>query len=315
MKPFLWHTLCTVLLLTTTTCGRVSVDVGGNEDMARANKGIKALRGFKEVIDAWRYAVDNIQPDDERAIGQATTIALIARSKGGLVEDQPLNEYVNRVGNLVSLQGERKRAPARRFFFFILDEDAPTAYSVPGGHVIVTRGLLEQLTSEAELAFVLGHEIAHVDLEHGLGALKTSAGAPAAVLEALRQYQKSQSDDIGWTDKLWDRPDAFGGTADQLIDVAFASLDFMKEGQERDADALGLQYAVKAGYDSRGAERVLEMLSTLPAAETRTHEPAPKRLERLRKEIDKGSAGNPAIERWNDLAAPRLAALAGVNPE
>lgn len=314
MKTLVRSTMLAAILATSTTCGRVSVDVGGNQDLQRANKGLKALRSFKEVIDAWRYAIDNIQPDDERAIGQATTIALIARSKG-LVEDQPLNEYVNRVGNLVSLQGERKRAPARRFFFFVLDEDLPTAYSVPGGHILVTRGLLEQLTSEAELAFVLGHEIAHVDLEHGLGALKTSAGAPAAVLEALRQYQKSQSDDMGWADKLWDRPDAFGGTADQLIDVAFASVDFMKESQEKEADALGLQYAVKAGYDSRGAERVLEMLSSLPSSEARTHEPAPKRLERLRKDIDKGSSGNPAIERWNELAAPRLAALAGVNPQ
>lgn len=314
MKHFLRLATC-LALLATTTCGRVSVDITGNPDLDRANKGRKTLRSFKDVADAWRFAVDSIQPDDERAIGQATTIALIARS-AGLVEDQPLNDYVNRVGNLVSLQGERTRAPARRFFFFILDEPLPTAYSVPGGHVLVTRGLLEQLTSESELAFVLGHEIAHIDLEHGLGALKLSRGIPAATLEALKQLQKSQSDDPQWADKLWDHPPAFGGTADQLIDVALASMDFMKEGQEREADARGLQYAVKAGYDSEGAKRVLDMLAADPAAsEGKAHEPAGKRLERLRNDIDKSSGGNPGVERWNDLAVPRLAAREGVTPQ
>lgn len=310
------------LLLATTTCGRVSVDVGGNRQVDRAQSGISKLSEIKDVRDAWKEAVDSIRPQDERAIGQATAVALIARSPG-LVEDQALVDYVNQVGNLVALYGVRTkpsvkkpRVPSRRFYFGILDEPELTAYSIPGGHVFVTRGLLEQLTSESELAFVLGHEIAHIDLEHGLLALKTGRGVPAAVLKSLELFKK-KGDDDKWTEKLFDDASAFDGTVESGMDIALNWASLPHPGQERDADGLGLQYAVKAGYDAKGAERVLEMLADADSKRTAaSHDPAAERLERLRKDIAESTEGSTGVDRWNSVAAPRLATIAkdGVTP-
>lgn len=310
------------LLLATTTCGKVSVDLGGNRDVERASSGIKKLSEFKDVADAWKEAVNSIRPQDERAIGQATAIALIARSPG-LVDDQALVDYVNQVGNLIALHGVRTkpspknpRAPSRRFYFGILDEPELTAYSLPGGHVFVTRGLLEQLTSESELAFVLGHEIAHVDLEHGLFALKAGRGVPAAALASLKLLQKNDEGDK-WAEKLFDDQPAFDGTVENLTDIALTWASRGQPGQEREADGLGLQYAVKAGYDSKGAERVLEMLADADAKRTAaSHDPAAERLERLRKDIAGSTEGSTGVDRWNSVAAPRLATIAkdGVTP-
>jgi beta-barrel assembly-enhancing protease len=296
-------------------CGRVGVDIGGSPELDRANKGLSKLGEFKDVRDAWREAVDLIRPEDERAIGQATAIALIARTNG-LVDDQPLVDYVNQVGNLVALHGvrtkpspKRPRAPSRRFYFGILDTSEATAYSLPGGHVFVTRGLLEQLTSESELAFVLAHEIAHIDLEHGLFALKAGKGVPAAAIEVLDLFRK-KSEEGDWADRLWDDAKAFDGTVEAGADAALSWISVAQPGQERDADALGLQYVVKAGYDSRGAERVLEMLGSSDSpGDSKTHEPAKERLERLRKEIDRESGGVAGVDRWNTDAAPRLGTL------
>lgn len=305
-----------VLLLATATCGKVSVDLGGNPGVERASAGMKKLSEFKELRDAYYEALGSIRPEDERAIGQATAIALIARSPG-LVEDQALVDYVNQVGNLVALHGVRTkpspknpRAPSRRFYFGVLDEPELTAYSLPGGHVFVTRGLLEQMTSESELAFVLGHEIAHIDLEHGLLALKAGRVAPAAAIASLKLLQKDG--DEKWPEKLMQDQPAFDGTVEHFTDLGLGWASFAQPGQERDADTLGLQYAVKAGYDSEGAERVLEMLADADSKQTaKSHDPAPGRLERLRKAIAESTDGSTGVERWNTVAAPRLAPPAG----
>ena len=306
------------LLFVTATCGKVSVDVGGNRQTDRAQKGISKLSDFKDVRDAWKEAVDSIKPADERAIGQATAIALVSRSPG-LIDDQPLTDYVNQVGNLVALFGVRTkpsvkkpRVPSRRFYFGVLDEPEVTAYSLPGGHVFVTRGLLEQLTSESELAFVLGHEIAHIDLEHGLFALKSGRGAPAAVLASLELLKKKGDEEDRWTEKVFDDATAFNGTVESVADAALSWMSVAQPGQEREADSLGLQYAVKAGYDSKGAERVLEMLAAVDSKLAgKSHDPAPERLERLRKGIAEANEGSTGVERWNQVAVPRLTTSAG----
>ena len=124
----------------------------------------------------------------------------------------------------VSTVGEHVAAFARRrdilFKFHILQSDDVNAYAVPGGHVFITTGMLAQLTSEAELAIVLGHEIAHVDLRH--------------TVERLQYEVKLR--------KLFGDLAGIVGLAHDLVDVVYSSQ------QEVDADRTGLLMAAEAGY-------------------------------------------------------------------
>jgi len=81
----------------------------------------------------------------------------------GVWNDKSWTLYVNLVGRALAPYSER---PDIKYRFAILDTDDVNAYAAPAGYIFITRGLLKKLDSEAQLAGVLGHEIAHVARKH-----------------------------------------------------------------------------------------------------------------------------------------------------
>jgi predicted Zn-dependent protease len=77
----------------------------------------------------------------------------------GLVDDTSLQSYVQRIGRQEAAISERPNLPWQ---FHVVDDPTPNAFALPGGFIYVTRGMMALMTSEAELAGVLGHEIGHV---------------------------------------------------------------------------------------------------------------------------------------------------------
>ncbi len=217
----------------------------------------KQTEQLRQIDDKVRAAVDGISEEDERALGQATAVQVVEKTGGLLLDDAALVRYVNRVGNNVAQQGSRKgmqldgkpHVRSRNFVFGVLDDDQTlNAFSTPGGYIFVTTGLLRDLGSESELAWVLGHEVAHVDLEHGLQALKLYVGQ-----QAFADSLMGRDHNIRWSD-----PGFFGKMAATMANLS-STVHGKKE--EREADLLGVEYAVAAGYDANGAGRVLEMLA------------------------------------------------------
>ena len=98
----------------------------------------------------------------EKDLGSQIAANLNARLP--LVQDAPLNLYVNDLGNLVARHGGR---PDLTYHFYIVDTDAVNAFALPGGYIYVDRGLIERTRNVSELAGVLAHEIGHVALRHG----------------------------------------------------------------------------------------------------------------------------------------------------
>jgi predicted Zn-dependent protease len=213
-------------------------------------------------------AIEEIDAEDERAVGESVALRIVAGSMKGEgqitglnLSDRDLAAYVSNVGNLVALQGRRQlfgerktpRTRARRFVFAILDTEEIGAFSTPGGYVFVSRGLLGKLETESELAWVLGHEIAHVDYEDGLAALKASLGtntAMGSLGDSLKGRPKSES---AFKDQKF-----FNGVVDKLSGIYLGS-GLAREAEMR-ADRNGLEYSTKAGYDGAGAQRALEHL-------------------------------------------------------
>lgn len=264
-----------------------------------------------EARKAVSEAIDSITAEQERALGEASSINLLA-VKGGLVLDASLTEYVNDVGNLVSRQGKRvvlrqdgtPRLASRRVVVGVLDDDDPGSWSFPGGHVFVTRGLLELLQSESELAWVLGREIAHIDNEHGLKALKMAMGSAAFGKELGKLGAPgSESKTLNLQDA-----DSFMKVSDKLTEVMLRT--GLGRTDEDAADSLGLMYSTAAGYDAQGARRVLELLETVPAKKKlfSTVDAPAVRLQRLSKMIDAQPGGKLGVERFEALCQGPLEA-------
>jgi predicted Zn-dependent protease len=204
-------------------------------------------------------------PEQENRIGRQIAGNLLGAAR--LVRDDALQRYVNRVGNWVAQQSGRKDLNWR---FGVVDTEDINAFAAPGGYIFVTRGLYRRLNSEAELAGVLGHEIAHVDRKHHLKLLKQSS--LIGVLGQAASYKARSSDQI-------------------VQNLIGNGAEIMARGLDKDAefeaDRLGMVFAARAGYTPWGLPDVLQDLAGLPAQDartsllTRTHPHPADRLARL----------------------------------
>ena len=151
----------------------------------------------------------------------------------GDAETRALDAYVQRVGRLVSTQAKR---PLPWRFHLVCDKDLINAFALPGGHIFIGQGLLDQMHSEDELAFVLGHEIEHVDHYHAAERVQVQAQLhhfDLDIVAALAEIPMS----------LWQE----GYSKDE----------------ELEADREGLRLAVASGYSPQGAVKLLERWTQL----------------------------------------------------
>lgn len=225
-------TLAVGLLLASGAALAISFDLG------------KALDGVKQL----KTAVVGPDAQQEHELGRIAAATLLGAAKP--MSDHDLQAYVSKVGLWVALQSERPDLPWR---FAVLDDNSINAFAAPGGYVFVTRGLLVRLHSEAELAGVLGHEIAHVVLKHHLNALRREAGTQ--LLSDLGSDVVAQK--AGRANIPPQLLDAVSGQAKTLYSRGLDKSD------EYAADRLGVQLAGRAGYDPYGLLAVLQTLDRM----------------------------------------------------
>ena len=197
----------------------------------------------KQVGQLWEKDVE-----EERRIGKETAGILLSRAE--LNDNDELQRYVNKVGYWLSQHAGRAELDWR---FMVVESSAINAYAGPGGYIFITRGMVESLNSEAELAAVLAHEIAHVINKHHLQALKKKARTGLATNLAVLATQFSQASKQGKDDKV-----EVGGALDTVVnDLYFRGLD---RDDELDADNLGLRILARAGYDPYALVSVLQLI-------------------------------------------------------
>jgi predicted Zn-dependent protease len=138
-------------------------DVGRLIDYGR-----KAVDAGSKLKDANR----EFSQDDEIQLGDGIAATLLGASP--LAKDASLQRYVNRVGRWVALHSDRPDLP---WTFGVIETQTVNAFAMPGGTILVSRGLVNQLGSESELAGALAHEIAHVVKRHQLAAIQSSTNS------------------------------------------------------------------------------------------------------------------------------------------
>lgn len=188
-------------------------------------------------IDKTGHILTSVTDQEEMQIGDGIAKEISRDFSSAQSKNVQLEKYISDVGKRVSQNVKRKDITYK---FHIVDGDYPNAFALPGGHVYVTTGLVEELKSEAELASILGHEITHVDAKHCIEAI---------------QYKIA-------TEKIT------GADIDTFIDVGYEILlrPGYSEFQEEEADKGGVYLSYMAGYHPLGAIAALECL--------KKHEPA-----------------------------------------
>ncbi|GMV48706.1 MAG: Beta-barrel assembly-enhancing protease [Nitrospirae bacterium] len=255
------------LLVLSVTLGSCAEVQRAAEDVARQS-GNPRLAG---VIHGAGNVVGSLLPigyEEESSIGQAMALQVVARY-GGVVDQPELVRYVNLVARAVANTSDRPDIPYR---VAILNHDSINAFAAPAGYIFVTRGLLRQIRDEAELAAVLGHEIAHVSEKHILDVIQRSKRL-AGVTEAGLAYATNN-------------PAAFKG----VIDGAVKKLldEGLDQDKETDADRVGEVFATRVGYDAEAYIGLLSRLRDLKGDDQaffKTHPNFSARIEAVRETI------------------------------
>ena len=172
------------------------------------------------------------------------------RANGRVIDDPLINEYINDVGSRVAAQANED---GHRFSFFVIEDPAINAFALPGGYIGVHTGLIEATRNEDELAGVLAHEVAHVTQRHIARALHA------------RQRQSIVSTALMLGAVLAGVAGAGGDAMQGLMGVAQGTavqqrINFTRA-NEYEADRIGIEALVKAGFDPHGMASFFEVMS------------------------------------------------------
>jgi len=236
----------------------------------------------------------------EKEIALGKQLAQEVERQAKIIDDPVIAEYVNRVGqNLV--RNSDAKVP---FTIKVLDSEEVNAFALPGGFFFVNSGLILKAESEAELAGVMAHEIAHVAARHG-----------------TKQATKGQIAQIGMIAASIMLPYSLAGYAIQQGASIAIPLGFLKFSQsmESEADFLGLQYLYKSGYDPTSFVDFFEKIQSLEKKKPGTlakvfssHPPTDNRIKAAQAEIQKILVAKPEYvvntSEFNDVH-DRLAML------
>ncbi|MGB2832080.1 MAG: M48 family metalloprotease [Methylotenera sp.] len=208
-----------------------------NETIVNATTPAKAQETATPAVDK-NFNWKNPSKAEEVALGREISGSLLGAAP--LVKDESLQKYVNQVGRWVASQSERADLPWK---FGVIESTDLNAFAAPGGYVLITKGLYQKLQNEAQLASVLGHEIAHVTKKHQLKVL---------------QKQQLLGYGAGKLGDLFGKDNKFAKKAiDSGAEISARSLD--KEA-EFEADRMGMVLAARAGYDAFSLGEVLQTI-------------------------------------------------------
>ncbi len=187
--------------------------------------------------------------DDDVRMGKQFFQQLGATPENPPLRDPYINDYV---AKMVARIGQNSDMPELDYTVTVIDAEVLNAFAVPGGYVFVYRGLLEEVETEAELAGVLAHEIAHVTGRHGTEGVTSAIGKTTLGMVAGQVLAEQVKDREAVVQQVVGGLIA-GGTQFWIVGGT--------RKREAEADKLGAQYAARAGYDPRGIATLFDRWS------------------------------------------------------
>lgn len=273
----LFPVVCAVCCLLTVSCA-VSNSLFESMSTVGEITGSSILSSVGKAGSAVSKASETITPEQEYYIGRAVAATLFESYT--LYQNQKLTEYLNAVCGTLVINSSRPEL-FNGYHVAVLDSDQINAFATSGGHILVTRGLLECTDSEDALAAVLAHEVAHIQLMHSINAIKTSRISEALLATAGAAMTLSGNE------TLQDVADVFDQSVNEIV-TTLVNTGY-SQSQEYDADAVALEIMYNAGYNPAAMTEMLTLLKERQPLSSggfaSTHPSAENRLKKVREEL------------------------------
>ena len=224
--------------------------------------------------EALAKTFEDITPEQEHYIGRAVAATVLRDHPPA--SDPEANAYLNLLGQTLALASDRPET-FDGYHFLLIESADINAFAAPGGLVLVTRGLLDCCESEAELAAVLAHEVAHVAGRHGLQAIKKGRLNSALAVLAVEGVKNFADEDLA------ELTEAYEGS---ILDITTTLVNrgYARE-LELEADAAALAILRRVGYPESALSTMLgrmgERLEPGGLDFAKTHPHPDERLEAI----------------------------------
>ncbi len=219
-------------------------------------------------------ASKELNPEQEYYLGRTVSANIFSRYS--LYNNKKATSYINYIGNTLALNSTVPETFGG-YHFAILESSEINAFAAPGGFIFVTKGMLKLCKNEDALAAVLAHEIAHIELKHGINSIKKSK-----ITSALSQIGMDIADEYGDED-IKNITKEFGGSINDIVNTMIVK--GYSRSSEYEADISAVELLQKTGYDQNA---MVQMLSKMDKRLKNDHagfgstHPSPKdRIENL----------------------------------
>ena len=232
------------------------------------SKESKILQGATSILSS----TGEINYKSELTIGESLALEGFGRY-GMPVKDPSLQKYVNLVGMAVARNSIRPEIP---YYFVVVNSPLQNAFACPGGIIFLSSGLLNTIETEAQLAGVLAHEVAHVAHKHALKSIQRARffqGVGTITAATMEGEKGKQFENM------------IGGLENILFDKG------LDKNMEFEADLSALETTYRTGYDPDGLVEVLKELERIEASSTKkgswftTHPPLPERISKCQAQL------------------------------
>ena len=258
---------------------------------------IHAATSTVQAAPTLAKAAEDFNPEQEYYLGRGVAATLLGKYRA--LYAPAANEYLNLLGQSLAKHSTMPNTFGG-YHFLLLDNSEINAFAAPGGLILVTRGLVQCTSNEDELAAVLAHEIAHVQLRHGVGSIKQ-----ARKTEALMTLGSIAASAAPSPVSLSSINSLFGGSISDMVQTM--AVNGYSRGSELDADRAALAILRGAGYSEAALASMLRTMGARLTPGTGFGKTHPSPADRLKALGVSGSA--PA----NPIRQERFqAALAGV---
>lgn len=188
-----------------------------------------------------------------------------------LTNNIELQGYINQVGNrLIPDHAQKVQIDGGKisYRFYVIDDPVPNAFAFPNGMIFCHTGLLDVIENEAQLAAVLGHEIAHVTHEHGRERYANSSLVKSGMTVFNTFFDKSLKNQFtrlapGLSPSMLN---SLSTVSAGITPAAVSNVIKPQTKMEAQADRVGLFYAYEAGYDIREAAKFWQKMQDLTAS-------------------------------------------------
>jgi predicted Zn-dependent protease len=223
-------------------------------------------------------ASEEITPEQEYYIGRAVAANILTNYR--IWNGSPaMTAYLNSICAAITINSPRPDV-FNGYHVAILDSNEINAFATSGGHIFVTRGLINAAKSEDALAGVIAHEVAHIQLQHSIRAIRTSRITQALMVTGVSAAGAAAGMSVSELTDVFN--ESVGEIVSTLVNNGYSQV------QEFDADNTAMRLLASAGYSPSG---LIDMLRELSAVQTsssgfgKTHPSPAQRITNAEKTV------------------------------